>query len=81
MPLPRDQHFAHRANSDGTTDSICKYCFITVCTSTWETDLAEAERAHACDPNVVARLKKSSGREAAGEADSRPGTGTVKRFS
>lgn len=65
MGLPRDDHFAHRANSDGTSDSICRHCFVTVCTSTWETDLADAERRHICDPVVVARWKKGSEREAA----------------
>jgi hypothetical protein len=50
--------FVHRANRDGTTESICKSCFVTVCTSTWETDLARAEREHVCDPGVVAKWKK-----------------------
>lgn len=49
--------FLHRANRDGTTDSVCKYCYVTVCTSTWETELARAEHAHVCDPKVVARWK------------------------
>lgn len=64
MVLLRDDHFAHRANNDGTTDSVCRHCFVTVCTSTWETDLAEAERRHTCDLGVVARWTKASGREA-----------------
>lgn len=81
MPLPRDDHFAHRPNRDGTTDSICRHCFATVCTSTWETDLAQAERGHVCDPNVVSRLKKAAGRESADESDSRPGTGSTGRTS
>ncbi len=64
MVLPRDQHFVHRANRDGTTDSICKHCFVTVCTSIWETDLARAERGHVCDPDTVAHWNKISGNEA-----------------
>lgn len=67
MRLPRDDHFAHRANSDGSTDSICKHCFVTVCTSAWETDLGDAERRHICDPAAVARWKKASGSETAEE--------------
>ena len=56
---PRENDaFLHRANRDGTTDSICKHCFATICTSTWETELAQAERGHVCDPKVVARWKK-----------------------
>jgi hypothetical protein len=54
--------FVHRANRDGTTDSICKECFVTVCTSVWETELARAERAHVCDPDVVAHWKEIQGR-------------------
>jgi hypothetical protein len=55
--------FVHRANRDGTTDSICTCCFATVCTSTWETDLAGAERDHVCDPNVVARWEQMQQRD------------------
>lgn len=79
MSLPRDDHFAHRTNRDGTTDSICRYCFATVCTSTWETDLTQAERNHVCDPSVVSRLKKAAARETADEAD--PKTGNTGRTS
>lgn len=50
--------YVHRANHDGTTDSICKNCFVTVCTSTWETELGQAERDHVCDPDVIARWKE-----------------------
>lgn len=81
MPLSRDDHFAHRANRDGTTDSICRHCFVTVCTSTWETDLAEAERGHICDPVAVSRWKKAAGREGADEADPRHKTGSTERTS
>lgn len=63
MVLLQDDHFAHRANSDGTTDTICTHCYVTVCTSTREADLAEAERRHICDPIIVGRWKKASGRE------------------
>ena len=81
MPLPRDDHFAHRTNRDGTTDSICRYCFATVSTSIWETDLAQAERGHICDPSVVSRLKKAAGRETADEADPRNRTGSTGQTS
>jgi hypothetical protein len=47
--------FVHRLNRDGTTDSICRYCFVTVFTSTWETDLANAEREHVCDTSAMER--------------------------
>ncbi|MBS1804408.1 MAG: hypothetical protein JST28_13660 [Acidobacteria bacterium] len=42
--------FPHRINSDGTIDSICDQCFITVATSTHESDLAHLEAEHTCEP-------------------------------
>lgn len=81
MALPLDDHFVHRANRDGTTDSICRYCFATVCTSNWETDLSEAERRHFCDPSVVARMKRAAGSVPGKDADGRSGTGTAGRSS
>jgi hypothetical protein len=41
--------FSHRMNGNGTTDSICSHCFMTVATSTWEADLERAEAAHQCN--------------------------------
>jgi len=46
--------FPHRINSDGTIDSICDQCFVTVGTSTAEPELRELEAAHACEPARVA---------------------------
>ncbi len=69
MVSPQEQ-FVHRANRDGTTDSVCKLCFATVCTSTWESELTRVEREHVCDPDVLARWKKVAGREAADEGSS-----------
>lgn len=43
--------FAHRHNSDGTVDSICFLCFITIATSNFEIDLERVERNHVCDPD------------------------------
>jgi len=51
--------FVHRSNPNGTTDSICKGCFLTVATAIWEADLESAERAHRCDPFRLESLKKS----------------------
>jgi hypothetical protein len=42
--------FAHRTNADGTTDSICKTCFVTVGTAEESAALLELERVHICDP-------------------------------
>lgn len=48
----RKEHtkFAHRVNENGTLDSICRHCFITIGNSTWEADLERLETAHVCDP-------------------------------
>ena len=42
--------FVHRANRNGTEDSICLQCSVIVCTSVWEDDLDRAEKIHACNP-------------------------------
>jgi hypothetical protein len=46
-------HFPHRRNSDGTVDSICPRCFVTIGTSTCESDLPAIEAAHVCDPALL----------------------------
>ena len=45
--------FPHRINSDGTIDSICNHCFVTVGTSTTESDLELFESSHVCEPARV----------------------------
>lgn len=67
--------FLRRPNNDGTSDLICRQCFVTVCTSHWESDLDRAEKTHVCDPHLLDRWrshacgepaqgqKKSPGRE------------------
>jgi len=45
--------YGRRRNLDGTTDSICRKCFVTVATARQETDLHCAEHSHTCDPNVL----------------------------
>lgn len=45
--------YAHRQNADGTIDSICRNCFITVTTASSDGDLTRAEHDHTCDPNVL----------------------------
>jgi hypothetical protein len=50
--------FVHRPIPDGTTDTICKSCFATVCNSIRETELARAEKSHVCDPSAIARFKR-----------------------
>jgi len=50
--------FIHRLNEDGTIDSICGDCFITVATSASSSALELEERRHCCDPLLLERYKK-----------------------
>lgn len=51
--------FAHRANRDGTFDSICRDCFVTVPTLQREEDLEKPEGEHVCDPSTLERFKSA----------------------
>lgn len=57
--IPIHPEFVHRSNRNGTTDSICRSCFITVATATWEAELERKERVHFCDPWMVEKFLKS----------------------
>jgi hypothetical protein len=45
--------FAHRENANGTVDSICPCCFVTVASASSEAVLLGAEQQHICDPLLV----------------------------
>jgi hypothetical protein len=51
-------HCAHRLNNDGTVDSICRDCYITVTKAYSESDLEPEERDHTCDPALLEHYKK-----------------------
>jgi hypothetical protein len=55
--------FAHRLNEDGSIDTICRECFITVATAAAESVLVREERKHICEPASVERYKKRRDRE------------------
>ncbi len=55
--------FVHRLNDDGTIDSICRECFVTVATAVSESALEREERKHICDPLLLERYKNSTHRE------------------
>lgn len=46
-PLPQPE-FQYRNNGDGTWDSICLRCFLTVGTALSIEELADMEQAHNC---------------------------------
>ena len=55
--FPPRPKFVHRSNRNGTTDSICRDCFATVATATWEAELERKESMHVCDTWTVERFK------------------------
>ena len=57
--------FPHRHNIDGSFDSICPVCFLTVATMQAENDLTAAEQRHKCEMPLVALKKNSPGKEMA----------------
>ena len=56
--LSRKGHFMRRTNTNGTRDSICCKCFVTVATATKELELDWAERSHTCDPVLLEHWKE-----------------------
>ncbi len=63
MTSPVRPAFVHRENRDGTIESLCRKCCVTVCTAVWEADLDEAEKIHACDPGLLARRNRLVGQK------------------
>jgi hypothetical protein len=50
MPDRKGFLFFHRVNRDGTHDSICCGCYLTIGTTDVESSLESQEDAHVCDP-------------------------------
>lgn len=48
--------FPHRRNRDGTFDSICPRCFVTVSSKYTEVELQEAESSHNCQGFELAQM-------------------------
>jgi len=46
QPNPK---YNHLHNKDGTVDSICRHCFVTIATTHRESDLEREERGHVCE--------------------------------
>ncbi len=53
MYLSNPTKFAHRRNVDGSFDSICLQCFVTVQSGNEEEDLDVAEYIHVCDREAL----------------------------
>ena len=52
MDEPPETHFQHRLNNDGSYDSICQSCFLTVATECADSALEELEFGHSCPARV-----------------------------
>ena len=50
--------FPHRANTDGSFDSICTNCYETIAQRPFEAELSLAEQTHICRPSDLVRLGK-----------------------
>ena len=57
-PSPSIPRFPHRKNRDGTYDSICPVCVVTIASSNKEADLFAQERRHVCEESRLQHLKK-----------------------
>ena len=57
MPHRLGNYF-HRHNRDGTHDSICTGCYITIVTASEESHLPKIEDAHVCDPVRLSHIRK-----------------------
>ena len=49
--------FLHRINDDGTIDSICRECFVTVANALSRAELEQEERKHHCESELLERYK------------------------
>jgi hypothetical protein len=47
--------YLHRANNDGTFDSICIRCFETIASAKTEEKLMDAELEHKCPPTTLSQ--------------------------
>jgi hypothetical protein len=62
LTLPQHFEFPHRTNQDGTIDSICPHCYLTVGRSTWEAELERIEAAHVCQGKALAEIGQQCSR-------------------
>ena len=54
MADQRNSSHPHRTNFDGSFDSICPTCFATIANTLNESELADHEINHICNPSFLA---------------------------
>ena len=47
--------YPHRRNKDGSYDSICLNCFVTVASGKSEADLTELDKVHVCEYSTLSQ--------------------------
>jgi hypothetical protein len=55
MVLTFPPFFPHRRNTDGSYDSICLRCLLTIANSRTEADLAKREKYHVCNLSILSQ--------------------------
>jgi hypothetical protein len=55
MVLTLPPFFPHRRNRDGSFDSICLKCLLTIANARIEADLAAHDKYHVCDPSILSQ--------------------------
>jgi hypothetical protein len=55
--------FPHRRNADGSFDSICLKCLLTIATARTEADLKRHEENHICIPSILSQQAFSRAHE------------------
>jgi hypothetical protein len=54
---PHKSRFLRRTNTNGSMDSVCCECFVTVATARKEAELDGPEQSHRCDPMLLEHWK------------------------
>jgi hypothetical protein len=55
MVLTLPPFFPHRRNRDGSFDSICLKCLLTIANARIEADLAAYDKNHTCNPSILSQ--------------------------
>ena len=63
MVLTLPPFFPHRRNRDGSFDSICLKCLLTIATARKEADLHLQDRNHICVPSILSQRAFDRSRE------------------
>lgn len=56
--------FTRRYNQDGTIDSLCRDCFVTIDKVQSESEIDREENRHVCDPQALALFQCEEQRRA-----------------